>query len=208
MPTGTFFRLSEEKKQRLMDAAWAEFTTTRFAEVSINQIIRAAQIPRGSFYQYFEDKEELFLYLLETLREDFTRKLIQFLDHNHGDLFAVPTQAFDQLLQQKESPDPALKRFIQVLKVNEGMDGRQFLSEKPELLPQQLRDRIDTSAFRQQDKAFLDSVFFLVVASMVCSLMETAQAPEDWRAHRANLVTRMEIIKAGCLAAVPAEAAT
>ena len=51
MPKSTFFRLPEEKRGRLMDAAWAEFTRVSFAEASINRIIRSAQIPRGSFYQ-------------------------------------------------------------------------------------------------------------------------------------------------------------
>ena len=53
MPTDTFFRLPKEKRQRLIDAAWEEFTQVRFTEASINKIIKGAHIPRGSFYQYF-----------------------------------------------------------------------------------------------------------------------------------------------------------
>ena len=51
MPTGTFFRLPEEKQRRLMEAAWEEFVRTSYTEVSINKIIQIAGIPRGSFYQ-------------------------------------------------------------------------------------------------------------------------------------------------------------
>ena len=71
MPTATFFRLPEEKRERLIEACWSELTRVRFNEVSINRIIAAAHIPRGSFYQYFEDKEELIRYLLEDMREYF-----------------------------------------------------------------------------------------------------------------------------------------
>ena len=39
-----------------MDAAWAEFTSTSFTDASINRIIHSARLPRGSFYQYFQDK--------------------------------------------------------------------------------------------------------------------------------------------------------
>ena len=59
MPTSTFFRLPEEKRERLMDAAWAEFTSTSFTDASINRIIHSARIPLGSFYQYFQYKEDL-----------------------------------------------------------------------------------------------------------------------------------------------------
>lgn len=65
MPTSTFFHLPEEKLERLISACWEEMTWVRLAEVSINQIITSAHIPRGSFYQYFEDKKDMICYLLE-----------------------------------------------------------------------------------------------------------------------------------------------
>jgi AcrR family transcriptional regulator len=63
MPKDTFYNLSDEKKRKIFDAAVQEFSARRFGEASINQIIKAAGIPRGSFYQYFEDKEDLYLYM-------------------------------------------------------------------------------------------------------------------------------------------------
>lgn len=60
MPTKTFFNLPEEKRGRIFEAAVDEFSEVRFSEASINRIIKAAGISRGSFYQYFEDKEDLF----------------------------------------------------------------------------------------------------------------------------------------------------
>ncbi|HEX7714381.1 MAG TPA: TetR/AcrR family transcriptional regulator [Bacillota bacterium] len=67
MPKETFFNLSEEKKQRIFDAAVQEFATRRFSEASLNQIVKAAQIPWGSFYQYFSGKEDLYLYMLDRI---------------------------------------------------------------------------------------------------------------------------------------------
>ncbi|MHB1128006.1 MAG: TetR/AcrR family transcriptional regulator [Bacillota bacterium] len=64
MPKETFNNLSEEKKQRIFDAAVQEFSTRRFSEASINQIVKTAGIPRGSFYQYFKDKADLYLYMM------------------------------------------------------------------------------------------------------------------------------------------------
>ena len=62
MPTSTFFRLPEEKRLRLMDACWEECTRVRFADVSIHRIIAAAHMPRGSFHQYFTDKQDMIRY--------------------------------------------------------------------------------------------------------------------------------------------------
>jgi AcrR family transcriptional regulator len=49
MPYQTFFNLPEEKRKRILDAAWKEFTTVSFSEASINRIIHAAEISRGSY---------------------------------------------------------------------------------------------------------------------------------------------------------------
>lgn len=70
MPTSTFENLSPEKKARILESAIDEFSQRRFSEASINQIIKAAEISRGSFYQYFSDKEDLYVYMLQMIGEE------------------------------------------------------------------------------------------------------------------------------------------
>ena len=65
MPSSTFLNLAPEKQEKLLTAAAREFTERPYNEASINQIVQAAGIPRGSFYMYFRDKEDLFHYLME-----------------------------------------------------------------------------------------------------------------------------------------------
>lgn len=64
MPRDTFFNLPEPKSKAVFDAAAKEFSMYMFSEASINRIVKAAQIPRGSFYQYFDGKEDLFSYVI------------------------------------------------------------------------------------------------------------------------------------------------
>ena len=61
MPSSTFLNLPAEKQEKLLEAATREFSHRPFNEASINQIIKEAGIPRGSFYMYFQDKEDRFL---------------------------------------------------------------------------------------------------------------------------------------------------
>ncbi|MEN6461288.1 MAG: TetR/AcrR family transcriptional regulator, partial [Syntrophomonas sp.] len=70
MPKSTFLNLSEEKKKRIFEAAVQEFSTRRFSDASINQIVKNAGIPKGSFYQYFADKEDIYLYMLAKVSKD------------------------------------------------------------------------------------------------------------------------------------------
>lgn len=64
MPKDTFFNLPEEKRQKIIDAAMLEFEGNSFENASINQIISGAQISKGSFYQYFEDKKDLYKHII------------------------------------------------------------------------------------------------------------------------------------------------
>ena len=56
----TFENLPEEKKNRILRAARAEFLRYPYEKTSINRILAEAEVPKGSFYQYFDDKADLF----------------------------------------------------------------------------------------------------------------------------------------------------
>lgn len=65
MPKQTFFNLPEEKRQMIINLAIDEFADNAYQNASISRIVAQAGIAKGSFYQYFADKKELYLYLIE-----------------------------------------------------------------------------------------------------------------------------------------------
>lgn len=65
MPRDTFENLPKEKKERVLDAALDEFAAHTFREATVSGIVEKAGIPKGSFYQYFEDKKDLYRHLVE-----------------------------------------------------------------------------------------------------------------------------------------------
>ena len=81
MPTDRFARLPAEKKEIIRMAAISEFIRVPFEKVSINKIVQNADISRGSFYTYFEDKRDLLQYVFSDIlmqAYDFLKKsLIQ-----------------------------------------------------------------------------------------------------------------------------------
>ncbi|MEY8445493.1 TetR/AcrR family transcriptional regulator [Enterococcus ratti] len=100
MPTQTFFHLPEEKKKRLLEAAKIEFSRVPLKDASIANIVKIAEIPRGSFYQYFENKEDLYYYYFETLRRDSSRDMIQLMKEVNGDLFQGFELYFTKLIHE------------------------------------------------------------------------------------------------------------
>lgn len=65
MPKQTFFNLPDEKKNRIIECAIDEFSDFDFNTASINRIVENSKIAKGSFYQYFDDKLDLFKYVME-----------------------------------------------------------------------------------------------------------------------------------------------
>lgn len=197
MPTSTYFRLPQEKRERLMAACWSEITSVRFSEVSVNRIISTAHIPRGSFYQYFADKEDMIRYLLMDMREYFINLLRGILVQSGGDLFAIPVGAFDQFVAQG-STNPILKQFIQVLRLNPGWDTQTFMTSCPGLLPEPLWELVDPGNLKEQSREYADHVFHLLCAVLAYAVAVTLQDPAQRERQREALKTRTTMLKYGC----------
>ena len=65
MPLSTFFNLPAEKRQKILDCAISEFAQHDYDSASISKIVTQAGIAKGSLYQYFADKRDLYHFLLE-----------------------------------------------------------------------------------------------------------------------------------------------
>jgi AcrR family transcriptional regulator len=90
MPKETFFNLPEEKRALICQVAIGEFAAHSFGRASINRIVAGSGIAKGSFYQYFENKQDLFLYLLELVAEEKLGYLAPLLQNpEQHDFFAL-----------------------------------------------------------------------------------------------------------------------
>lgn len=77
MPKNTFFNLPKNKMEKIIEVALEEFVNYSYENASINRIVERAEIAKGSFYQYFEDKKDLYGYIIE---EAYSKKLLFMLD--------------------------------------------------------------------------------------------------------------------------------
>ena len=81
-----FYSLESEKQERIINAALKEFARNGYARASTNEIIKQAGISKGSLFNYFNNKKELYLFLL-----DYVAKVIEQIyaevDWNEPDFF-------------------------------------------------------------------------------------------------------------------------
>ena len=79
MPKQTFFNLPQEKRETILNAAVEEFAECGLENASTNRIVKNSGIAKGSFYQYFEDKQDVFMYMLTVIEQEE----VEFFKHKH-----------------------------------------------------------------------------------------------------------------------------
>ncbi|HHX02114.1 MAG TPA: TetR/AcrR family transcriptional regulator [Firmicutes bacterium] len=88
MPTETFNNLPKDKQEAIIRAAVAEFAKSAYEQASLTKIVAQAGIAKGSMYQYFENKRELYLYILNMAYAEKKRFLQGVFDED-DDFFAT-----------------------------------------------------------------------------------------------------------------------
>lgn len=69
LPKQTFFNLPPEKRKLLTDLTLEEFAAHTYHAASLSHIVEQAGIAKGSMYQYFENKFDLYVYALKLVLE-------------------------------------------------------------------------------------------------------------------------------------------
>ena len=121
MPTETFMKLPEEKKNKILQAAKKEFTRVPFEQTSIKNIVEGAEIARGSFYQYFTSKEDLLQYMMKDDMDNLDNFIREKLQESKGDIFEAYLAIYDYMTKKawKDKDLQFYKRLIENAKVVE-----------------------------------------------------------------------------------------
>lgn len=114
MPKDTFFHLKEEKREKIEKALINEFSKGSLEKASISNIVAEAKIPRGSFYQYFENKEDAIKYVVHKYSKIEKNKLNDFLEETDGDIFEASLKIYDYMVE-KATDNEKLKLITNIL---------------------------------------------------------------------------------------------
>lgn len=110
MPLQTFYNLDKARKSEILKASFNEFAFTGYHLASVSNVVKKLGIAKGSFYRYFENKLDLYSYLVhhayemrmdqlndllhnttlgffDILRENFHDKIVFDLNHPLESIF-------------------------------------------------------------------------------------------------------------------------
>ena len=98
MASLTFYNLPQEKKNRIVKAAVKEFSRVPLEKALISNIIKDADIPRGSFYQYFENIDDLFVYILDIISKSVNNEFFEIVKNKDNDFFESMKNKFYEVI--------------------------------------------------------------------------------------------------------------
>lgn len=204
MPKQTFFNLQPDKQKRIIDASKKEFIENNFYDASINMIIKDAGISRGSFYQYFEDKEDLFIYLIDNCMSYILSEISKKAKNKNLDIFEVYILLFDII--SSDSLDENYKKFITStlsdlnIKLIKNLSKTLLSKNSPvDKRNAAVNSIVSYGNLRLTSKEFIEDIHQLLGVTTVSQLVSYFANINSLEESRNNLINRMELIKHGVL---------
>lgn len=115
MAKQTFLNLNEEKRKVVEESLKKEFSRVPLKDALVSNIVKCAKIPRGSFYQYFNDIDDAFYYVIGQYSKDIKKTLLENIVRNKGDIIISYRQLYIYILdmiEKKENKDYFEKIFL------------------------------------------------------------------------------------------------
>src|SRR5699024_762748 len=147
-----FNNLKLEKQEQIINAAIKEFVQSGFDKASTNEIVKRANISKGSLFNYFNSKKDLYLYLIEYSR-NIIRDLNDQIDLTEEDLFnRIEKAGLEKFYVQQKHP--LVFDFFASLKHEESVEVRETVKQSIDYIYnvaiKRLYQDIDYSKFRDE----------------------------------------------------------
>lgn len=147
-----FNNLKLEKQEQIINAAIKEFVQSGFDKASTNEIVKRANISKGSLFNYFNSKKDLYLYLIEYSR-NIMRDLNDQIDLTEEDLFnRIEKAGLEKFYVQQKHP--LVFDFFASLKHEESVEVREPVKQSIDYIYnvaiKRLYQDIDYSKFRDE----------------------------------------------------------
>lgn len=129
MPKQTFFNLTEQKRQNIERAALDEFAEYWFDASNMNRIVERSKIAKGSFYQYFEDKKDLYFHLIDSLFKKKMECVEPVLKSYRQNSFSHNLEELMRLGLEFSATDPKLQRMGEDFATMQPAVAREFIEK-------------------------------------------------------------------------------
>ncbi|WP_206854115.1 TetR family transcriptional regulator [Candidatus Enterococcus mangumiae] len=87
MPKETFFNISKEKQQWILEILLDKFYDRHISQVKVSEIVEAMEMSRGAFYKYFQDLEDAYTFTVRNYSNRVHGDIIASINRNRDHFF-------------------------------------------------------------------------------------------------------------------------
>ena len=153
MPTVTWARLDPSRRAAVIEAAEAEFGAHGFSRGSLNVIARRAGVAKGSLFQYFADKRDLYAFIADVGSNLIHRKKVR----RNGVALQAERPADEQKIEFITSTDLWF-RPVQMVNAPDGClylcDMYREVIEHPWSLPENIKKLLDLNSGNDRGRIY------------------------------------------------------
>ncbi len=198
----TFYNLPYEKRKRITDAVIKEFMERPNEKLSINRIIKTAEISRGSFYQYFDDKVDLIEIITKTMFEESSNKAKEILKLSCGDLFVMYIKMFDYFgdYSSQKQTMKIMRNIVDSFKANDDLVS-EYLKNRfnMALTNNEIYTMVDRQNLKFQDNESVKCLIEILTQVLKNAIFDVFVAGSDREEVRERLIKKIDIIKQGAV---------
>ena len=161
MPKKLFFQLADDKRKIIIDVAIAEFAAYGYSNASTNSIVKNSGISKGSLFKYFENKEDLYFFVLDSVIEELNEKISQNSEFLSLELFQrIVDYAALEFSWYAQNPEKSKLIISAFTKDNEGIYQKtvQRYNIMGSEIFYKLVDNIDLGSLRWEKKKTIDII--------------------------------------------------
>lgn len=198
----TFYNLPYEKRKRITDAVIKEFMERPNEKVSINRIIKTAEISRGSFYQYFDDKVDLIEIITKTMFDESSNKAKEILKLSCGDPFVMYIKMFDYFgdYSSQKQTMKIMRNIVDSFKANDDLVS-EYLKNRFNiaLSNNEIYLMVDRQNLKFQDNESVKCLIEILTQVLKNAIFDVFVAGSDREEVRERLIKKIDIIKQGAV---------
>lgn len=199
MPTSTFFNLPVAKREKLINAVKQELARVPFDQVSINRIVNDAQISRGSYYQYFNDKEDMLEFILQSVKQELIKSVETSLKNRSGDIFASAKDILDHIISMGINSENS--KIIQNIITHFKMQENLFFNESSIHFKQQVLEIynkfVDYSSLRMDSLNDFVHIAEILLSQVIWTVAMIFRDIQNENKYYKDFCIKLEILKHG-----------
>lgn len=199
MPSQAFLKLPKDRQDVLIHAAIEEFSRALLPQASINKIIQAIGMPRGSFYLYFKNKEDLYFYVLQNYQYQMLEEIRTCLLENEGDMMRSFLQIFDRVTAYCLRDEH--KNFFRNVFLNMDFKAENQLFVEPDeehkKMKHEIMELLDVSKLNANTNEEVRNILRIMMTITIHTMVGVFMGPWTFEVLRAKYIDQLELLKNG-----------